>query len=120
MKRLEELANLVLRDLSRDEAARSPTVSYLPADYEGYVEILIADGSGMTCGFTVNASASDHDLLYALADRIPDAYVELYAVGLPAVPGTHRPAVPAITNDVVVWTDPNNDDGWSCPVGEYP
>ncbi|WP_406125742.1 hypothetical protein OIE52_24660 [Streptomyces canus] len=27
-----------------------------------------------------------------LADRIPDAGVELYAVGLPVVPGTRRPA----------------------------
>ncbi|MEV4869784.1 hypothetical protein [Streptomyces syringium] len=119
MERLDELAKLVLRDLSGDEVVDGPTVSYLPGECEGYVEVLIADSAGMACGFTVNTAEGDRGVLYALADKISDAFVELYSVGLPVVPGTHRPAVPAITDDVVVWKDPNNGDGWSCPVGEY-
>lgn len=50
----------------------------------------------MTVGFSVDPSASEAEVLYEVAYRIPTAYVELYAVGLPLVPGTERPAAPKI------------------------
>ncbi|WP_326667058.1 hypothetical protein [Streptomyces canus] len=82
---LRELVALILADLSAG-TSEVPTVSYLPLD-EGQVEVLLQDEDGVGVGFGVDPARSEADVLCALADRIPDAYVELYAVGLPIVPG---------------------------------
>ncbi|MFI9649156.1 hypothetical protein ACIHAA_22995 [Streptomyces sp. NPDC052040] len=118
MRNLKELAERVLRDLSVGTEA-TPTIGFSEPDSEGYVEILLQDESGMGVGFTVNPSAPEAEVLYEMAYRIPDAYVEMYAVGLPVVPGTQRPAVPSIVADMVIWVDPSRRGAWSCPVGEY-
>ncbi|MER5603303.1 hypothetical protein [Streptomyces sp. NPDC002265] len=118
MSNLRDLVELVVRDLSVAIESR-PSVTYSGPDGQGYVEILVEDGSGMGVGFTVDPTASRADILYEMACRIPDAYVELYAVGLPVVPGTVRPAVPRVVADTVVWVDPGERAAWSCPVGEY-
>ncbi|GHB80600.1 hypothetical protein GCM10010331_80090 [Streptomyces xanthochromogenes] len=73
----------------------------------------------MSIGFLVNSAQTKQEILYALADKIPDAFVELFATGLPLVPGTQRPAVPKIVDEVAVWVDPSGTTGWSRPVGEY-
>ncbi|WP_329235188.1 hypothetical protein [Streptomyces canus] len=112
---LRELVALILADLSAG-TSEVPTVSYLPLD-EGQVEVLLQD-DGMGVGFGVDPARSEADVLCALADRIPDAYVELYAVGLPIVPGTRRPARADVVNGIAVWTDPAGGP-WSCPVGRY-
>ncbi|WP_249126209.1 hypothetical protein [Streptomyces sp. A2-16] len=113
---LSALVALVLADLSAGTSAR-PTVSYSPLD-EGMVEVLLTDDDGMGVGFGVQPDRSEADVLCALADRIPDAFVELYAVGLPLVPGTRRPARADVVDGVALWTDPAGGP-WSCPVGRY-
>ncbi|MFD7879776.1 hypothetical protein ACFV5G_37810 [Streptomyces sp. NPDC059766] len=118
MPNLRDLVELVVRDLSVAIEPR-PSVTYSGPDGQGYVKILVEDGSGMGVGFTVDPTASRADILYEMAYRIPDAYVELYAVGLPVVPGTERPATPRVVADAVVWVDPSERTAWSCPVGEY-
>ena len=114
--RLSELVALVLADLSAGAPA-TPAVSCSPLD-EGWVEVLLTDEDGMGVGFGVNPALPEAELLRALADRIPDAYVELYAIGLPVVPGTERPARADVVDGVALWTDPAGG-GWSCPVGRY-
>ncbi|WP_258318877.1 hypothetical protein [Streptomyces griseorubiginosus] len=114
--RLSELVALVLGDLSVGAPA-TPAVSCSPLD-EGWVEVLLTDEDGMGVGFGVDPALPEAEILRALADRIPDAYVELYATGLPLVPGTQRPARADIVDGVAVWTDPAGE-GWSCPVGRY-
>ncbi|MEU5040144.1 hypothetical protein [Streptomyces griseorubiginosus] len=114
--RLSELVALVLGDLSVG-APETPAVSCSPLE-EGQVEVLLTDEGGMGVGFGVDPTLPEAELLRDLADRIPDAYVELYATGLPLVPGTERPARADVVDGVAVWTDPA-DGGWSCPVGRY-
>ncbi|MFF0040666.1 hypothetical protein ACFYRG_31325 [Streptomyces mirabilis] len=118
MPNLKELAGRVVRDLSVSVEA-APSITFSDPDKEGYVKILIQDHSGMFVGFTVDPSASEAEILYEMAYRISDAYVELYAVGLPVVPGTERPANPKIVAHEVFWEDPNESGTWSCPVGSY-
>ncbi|MFG2949467.1 hypothetical protein [Streptomyces adustus] len=118
MSNLMDLVELVVRDLSVETDSR-PSVTYSGPDGQGCVEILVEDASGMGVGFTVDPAASRAEILYEMAYRIPDAYVELYAVGLPVVPGTERPATPRMLADTVVWEDPGDRGTWSCPVGEY-
>ncbi|MEU0947714.1 hypothetical protein ABZ379_34190 [Streptomyces canus] len=113
---LSELVTLVLADLSAGASA-TPKVSYTPLD-EGRVEVLLQDDDGMGVGFGVDPARSEAEVLCTLADRIPDAYVELYAVGLPVVPGTPRPARADVVDGTAVWTDPAGGP-WSCPVGRY-
>ncbi|MEU5666421.1 hypothetical protein [Streptomyces longwoodensis] len=119
MLNLEELVGRVVRDLSLGTRSK-PGVIYSSPDAEGYVEISLRDDSGMTVGFRVDPSAPEAEVLYEMAYRIPTAYVEFYAIGLPLVPGTERPAAPRIKEESVVWEDPNESGSWSCPVGEYP
>lgn len=114
---LSELVALVLADLAAGAPA-TPAVSYSALD-EGWVEVLLRDEDGMGMGFGVDPSRPRSEILYALADRIPDAYVDLYAVGLPVVPGTERPARAALLDGSAYWTDPAGGP-WSCPVGQYP
>ncbi|MGA6158713.1 hypothetical protein ACPEIC_35795 [Stenotrophomonas sp. NPDC087984] len=85
-----------------------------------FARLLVSDGSGMGVGFSVDANGTDASILYQLADRIPDAYVELYSVGLPPVPGSHRPARPRLTQNEVLWEDPDESGTWQCRVGAYP
>ncbi|MFE2581602.1 hypothetical protein [Streptomyces sp. NPDC059378] len=118
MPNLRDLVELVVRDLSVAIESR-PSITYSGPDGQGHVEILVEDGSGMGVGFTVDPTASRADILYEMAYRIPDAYVELYAVGLPLVPGTERPATPRVVADTAVWEDPGERAAWSCPVGDY-
>ncbi|MBY8869097.1 MULTISPECIES: hypothetical protein [Streptomyces] len=118
MANLKELSERVFRDLSVGISA-VPSITFSAADREGYVEILLQDESGMGVGFLVDPSASEAEVLYEMAYRIPDAYVEFYAVGLPVVPGTERPATPEIVSSTVVWKDPAEKGTWSCPVGQY-
>lgn len=113
---LSELVALVLADLSAGTSA-APEVSYAPLD-GGQVEVLLRDDAGMGVGFGIDPARSEAEVLCALADRIPDAYVELYAVGLPVVPGTPRPARAAVVDGTALWTDPSGGP-WSCPVGRY-
>ncbi|MFD9811967.1 hypothetical protein [Streptomyces sp. NPDC059080] len=119
MTRLSALVAQVLHDLDPGGKMYAPTVSYLPGDTESYLDVLIEDDTGMKCGFSVDASCSDHEVLYELADRLPTAFVELYAVGLPLVPGTQRPATPEIIENAVIWKDPAGRVDWTCPVGQY-
>ncbi|MFJ4813525.1 hypothetical protein [Streptomyces longwoodensis] len=119
MSNLEELVGRVVRDLSVGTRSK-PAVIYSSPDAERCVEISLRDESGMTVGFRVDPSAPEAEVLYEMAYRIPTAYVELYAIGLPLVPGTERPAAPRIKEESVVWEDPNESESWSCSVGEYP
>jgi hypothetical protein len=82
------------------------------------VEVVLQDSDGMGVGFGVDPARSGADVLCAFADRIPDACVELYAVGLPVMPGTRRPARAEVADGVAVWTDPAGVP-WSGPVGRY-
>ncbi|WP_328749467.1 hypothetical protein OHT57_28950 [Streptomyces sp. NBC_00285] len=50
---------------------------------------------------------------------MPHADVDLYAVGLPLVPGTQRPARAALVDGIAVWQDPAGGP-WTCPVGRCP
>ncbi|MFI1164814.1 hypothetical protein ACH4UM_14635 [Streptomyces sp. NPDC020801] len=118
MTNLKELSGRVLRDLSVG-IEETPTITFSAPDGEGYVEILLQDESGMGVGFIVNPSAPEAEILFEMAYRIPDVYVELYAVGLPVVPGTERPATPKILADEVAWEDPSENGTWSCVVGQY-
>ncbi|MGX1541330.1 hypothetical protein [Streptomyces adustus] len=118
MPSLKDLVELVVRDLSAAVESR-PSITCSGPDGQGYVEILVEDESGMGVGFAVDPAASRAEILHEMAYRIPDAYVELYAVGLPVVPGTERPATPRMVADTVVWEDPDERGTWSCPVGEY-
>ncbi|MFQ6146113.1 hypothetical protein [Streptomyces sp. SID10815] len=118
MANLKELSERVFRDLSVGVDA-APSVTFSPPNREGYVEVLLQDESGMGAGFIVNPSASEAEVLFEMAYRIPDAYVEFYVVGLPVVPGTERPAAPKIVSNTVVWEDPDENGTWSCPVGQY-
>ncbi|MFF7053168.1 hypothetical protein ACFY94_32925 [Streptomyces griseorubiginosus] len=113
---LSELVALVLGDLSVGAPA-TPAVSCSPLA-EGQVEVLLTDEDGMGVGFGVDPALPEAEILRDLADRVPDAYVELYATGLPLVPGTERPARADVVDGVAVWTDPAGG-GWSCPVGRY-
>ncbi|CAM5429435.1 hypothetical protein [Streptomyces griseorubiginosus] len=113
---LSELVALVLGDLSVGAPA-IPAVSFSPLD-EGLVEVLLTDEDGMGVGFGVDPALPEAEILHALADRIPDAYVELYRTGLPLVPSTERPARADVVDGVAVWTDPAGG-GWSCPVGGH-
>ncbi|WP_405919718.1 hypothetical protein [Streptomyces longwoodensis] len=117
MSTVEELVGRVVRDLSMG-TRNKPTITY-SSHAEGYVEVFLQDDSGMTVGFSVDPSASEAEVLYEVAYRIPTAYVELYAVGLPLVPGTERPAAPKIKGETVIWEDPSESGTWSCLVGEY-
>ncbi|ARH91911.1 hypothetical protein STRMOE7_18150 [Streptomyces sp. MOE7] len=119
MTRLSMLVAQVLHDLDPGGKKYGPTVSYLPGDTESHLDLLIEDDTGMGCGFSLDTSWSDQEVLYELADRLPTAFVELYAVGLPLVPGTQRPATPEIIGNSVVWKDPAGSVGWTCPVGQY-
>ncbi|MFJ8199848.1 hypothetical protein [Streptomyces sp. NPDC096152] len=118
MSDLKELSGRVLRDLSMG-MKETPAITFSAPDGEGYVEVLLQEKSGMGVGFTVNPSAPEVEILFEMAYRIPDAYVEMYAVGLPVVPGTERPATPKILADAVVWEDPNANGTWSCVIGQY-
>ncbi|MFT9474381.1 hypothetical protein [Streptomyces sp. 11-1-2] len=120
MSRIEGLAQKVLHDLHWASVTEEPTTTYTQPSAEGYVEVLVSDSSGMGVGFSVDANGTDANILYQLADRIPDAYVELYSVGLPPVPGSHRPARPRLTQNEVVWEDPDESGTWQCRVGAYP
>jgi hypothetical protein len=117
--RLREMAELVIRDLQGAGVTMRPALAFSGPDPSNMVDVILTDSSGMSCGFGVQVDGEDKDVLYAMADRIPDAYVDLYAVGLPVVPGTQRPAVPKVVGNLVLWVDPKNVGGWSCPVGEY-
>ncbi|MFE1172147.1 hypothetical protein [Streptomyces sp. NPDC058773] len=119
MIQLSMLVAQVLHDLDPGGKKYGPTVSYLPGDTESHLDVVIENDSGMKCGFSVDTSWSDQEVLYELADRLPTAFVELYAVGLPLVPGTQRPAAPGIVGNAVVWKDPNGIASWTCPVGQY-
>ncbi|WP_164492742.1 hypothetical protein [Streptomyces lydicus] len=116
---MSTLVAQVLHDLDPDGKKYGSTVSYLPGDIESHLDLLVEDDTGMGCGFSVDASRSDQEVLYELADRLPTAFVELYAVGLPLVPGTQRPATPEIIGNAVVWKDPTGGVSWTCPVGQY-
>ena len=118
MSNLEELAGRVVRDLSVGVEA-TPSITFSDPDEAGYVGVRIQDQAGMFMGFAVNPSAPAEEILYEMAYRIPDAYVELYAVGLPLVPGTERPANPTIIAGEVFWEDPSESGTWSCLVGAY-
>ncbi|MEU6479232.1 hypothetical protein ABZ858_20550 [Streptomyces sp. NPDC047017] len=118
MDNLRELCERVLRDLSVGVNA-VPSVTFSAAESDGYTEIFLQDETGMGVGFLVDASAPEAEILYEMAYRIPDAYVDFHAIGLPVVPGTGRPAVPRVVADTVVWEDPNESGSWSCPVGRY-
>jgi hypothetical protein len=134
--RLRELAALVLRDLDVSRAAEgggdggtgagrtTPVLSFSELPGDGLVEVMLSDADGMGCGFGVDPRWPDERVLYEMADRMPDAYVELFRVGVPVVPGTRRPAVPRAGGEAgsggVVWADPLGATGWSCPVGRYP
>ncbi|MEV6944022.1 hypothetical protein AB0N07_18865 [Streptomyces sp. NPDC051172] len=118
MSNLEELAERVVRDLSAG-FDKKPFITYVNPNEEGFAKIFLRDDSGMTVGFGVNPLAPEVEILYEMAYRIPTAYVEFYSVGLPVVPGTERPAEPAIIDDSVAWEDPSQQGTWSCPVGEY-
>lgn len=118
MSRLRDMAELVLRDLT-DRSGRQPILTVSGPGADGTALVSLADGTGMVCGFGVDPAASDVRILHTMAYRIPDAYVELFSVGLPLVPGTQRPAVPKITADGVLWVDPSGTSTWSCPVGRY-
>ncbi|MEW1673031.1 hypothetical protein AB0O47_07250 [Streptomyces noursei] len=119
MTQVASLVAQVLHDLDPDGKLYAPTISYLPGDVENHLEILVEDDTGMGCGFSVDTSRSDKELLCEISDRLPTAFVELYAVGLPLVPGTQRPATPEITGDTVIWKDPAGSANWTCPVGQY-
>ncbi|MFE4252901.1 hypothetical protein ACFRU3_26000 [Streptomyces sp. NPDC056910] len=119
MEQVKELTQIVLRDLQVGLPASDPVVTYKPSDTENHVEVLVQDQTGMGVGFQVDASQAKQAILRDLADRIPDAFVELFTVGLPVVPGTQRPAVPEIVSGVTVWVDPGGTSNWSCAVGEY-
>lgn len=118
MSNLKELAGRVVRDLSVAIEVK-PSITYSGPNEQGYVKILLQDESGMGVGFTVDPLVSEVEILYEMAYRIPDAYVELYAVGLPVVPGTERPATPRMVADTVIWEDSSEFGTWSCLVGEY-
>ncbi|MFE7468640.1 hypothetical protein ACFU6R_31660 [Streptomyces sp. NPDC057499] len=118
MSELERLIELVLRDLYLDGAEIPYVTLTEDSGSPGYTDVLVEDSSGMGCGFRVDTSASEQNILCSLADRIPDAYVELFAVGLPVVPGSSRPARPKILNGMAVWVDPSHPNSWTCPVGE--
>ena len=120
MSRIEGLAEKVLHDLRWAGITEEPTTTYSESSVEGYVEVLVSDSSGMGVGFSVDVNGTDARILYQLADRLPDAYVELCAVGLPVVPGSHRPARPRLTRNGVVWEDPAESGTWQCHVGAYP
>ncbi|MDN3059171.1 hypothetical protein PH213_32505 [Streptomyces sp. SRF1] len=120
MSRIEGLAQKVLHDLHWAGVTEEPTTTYTQPSAEGYVDVLVSDSSGMGVGFSVDVNGTDASILYQLADRIPDAYVELYSVGLPSVPGSHRPARPRLTQNEVVWEDPAEAGTWQCRVGTYP
>lgn len=120
MPRVEGLAQKVLHDLHWAGVAEEPTTTYTESSAEGYVDILVSDSSGMGVGFSVDGNGTDANILFQLADRIPDAYVELCSVGLPLVPGSHRPARPRLTQDEVIWEDPDESGTWQCRVGAYP
>ncbi|MGW1894202.1 hypothetical protein ACWCP6_28755 [Streptomyces sp. NPDC002004] len=114
---LEELAERVIRDLSIGITVK-PLITFINSEEGDFVDILVRDEAGIGIGFRVDSSEAEERILYEMAYRIPDAYVELYAVGLPVVPGTERPAVPRIAANTVLWEDPGAS-GWSCQVGEY-
>ncbi|MFD3560850.1 hypothetical protein ACFWVU_14390 [Streptomyces sp. NPDC058686] len=119
MDQVKELTQIVLRDLKVGLPAGDPVVTYKPSDTENHIEVLIQDQTGMGVGFHVDVSQTKQEILRDLADKFPDAFVELFAVGLPVVPGTQRPAVPEIVSGVAAWVDPGGTSNWSCAVGEY-
>ena len=120
MSNIEGLAEKVLHDLHWVGIAEVPTTTYSESSMEGYVDVLVSDSSGMGVGFSIDVSGTEASVLYQLADRIPDAYVELCSVGLPVVPGSHRPARPRLTQNEVIWEDPDESGTWQCRVGAYP
>lgn len=118
MSRVQRLTEIVLADLRVQRPELNPCVTYTPSDFiPGAVDILLSDEGGFGCGFLINPENSDQEITLELAYRIPTAYVELFQVGIPIVPGSQRPAVAVIEGDVVMWRDPKRPSNWSCPVG---
>ncbi|MFI0721925.1 hypothetical protein [Streptomyces sp. NPDC021224] len=117
LSRVRKAAELVISDLRN--AAPHPVLTLSGPNSSGSVDVILTDSSGMSCGFAVSGTATDQEILYAVANRIPDGYVDLYSVGLPLVPGTQRPAVPRFVRGQVLWVDPKNESTWSSPVGSY-
>ncbi|MFC4032116.1 hypothetical protein ACFO3J_11535 [Streptomyces polygonati] len=117
--RLRETAELVMHDLQGDAVTTHPTLDFSGPDASGLVIVLLTESSGAARGFGVQVSGTSQEVLYTMADRIPEVYVDLYAVGLPLVPGTQRPAVPRVAGEQVVWLDPKGESAWSCPIGRY-
>ncbi|EFL27536.1 hypothetical protein SSOG_07250 [Streptomyces himastatinicus ATCC 53653] len=111
-----------MHDLHWAGVTEEPTTTYSESsrEGEGYVDVLVSDSSGMGLGFAVDVRGTDASILYQLADRIPEAYVQLCSVGLPVVPGSHRPARPRLTHNEVIWEDPHESGTWQCRVGAYP
>lgn len=119
MLRVQQLAETVLHDLRAQRPDLEPRVTCTPAeDPPGSGAVLVVDASGTGCGFSVDGSEGEDEVISALADGIPTAFVELFQVGLPVVPGTQRPAKPVTVDGIVSWQGPKGLSNWSCPVGE--
>lgn len=113
-------------DVARDFAAGAPdrvsaawirAVTWSVSAEEDAYRVLVTAADGTAFGF-----AARHDsparALCDVADRFQDFVADNLRVGLPPVPGTARPAVPAVVDGAACWTDAKT--GWRCPIGAYP
>ncbi len=112
-------------DVVRDFAAGAPdreavawigAVTWSMSDDGGAYRVLVTAADGTAFGFAARRD-SPALALCDVADRFQDFVADNLRVGLPPVPGTARPAVPAVVGGEACWTDAKT--GWRCPIGAY-
>lgn len=111
----------VVRDFAasapdRESAAWIGAVTWSISAVEGAYRVLVTAADGTAFGFATRRD-SPALALCDLADRFQDFVADNLRVGLPPVPGTARPAVPAVLGGEACWTDTKT--GWHCRIGGY-
>ncbi|WP_410636661.1 hypothetical protein [Amycolatopsis sp. cmx-4-83] len=112
----------VVRDFAagapdRESAAWIRAVTWSVSDDDGAYRVLVTAADGSAFGFAARRE-SPALTVCDLADRFQDFVADNLRIGLPAVPGTARPATPAVVGGEACWTDAKT--GWRCRIGDHP